>query len=259
MKMIMMAMFFFFTSVSSFALNTRVQKVKVVTKPLYGLVVVIDPGHGGLDNGNPDVDENGTKMTPEMCQKNHYCEADYTYPVAYLLKNEVEKNGGLVFLTATKKNGEEVSTIDGKTMVGRGKGLAKRVQYANSVYTKYSKNHKVVFISLHADSLPNPVEGVRIIYRRPYGKLASSLNSSFERAGRLRIRFPVVASGDWKNHGIQNEYILNPARGALTKEAVLIELADLKNARDRYRIGNPEIQKSYANCIVEALLQHIKK
>ena len=54
------------------------------TKPLYGKVIVIDPGHGGKDKG---------------AYYNNTYESDLNLLVSLNLKKQIEKRGALVYMT----------------------------------------------------------------------------------------------------------------------------------------------------------------
>lgn len=229
--------------------------------PLYGWVVVIDPGHGGADPGSNGVFE-GKRVV----------EAAYTYDIALRVSRMVKEQGGIPLLTildgkkeqnveASKVfpfNGAAVYAVDKKTRVHAGtSGLNKRLALGNAIASdkRYAK-HKKAWISIHFDVVgrKTDIQGVRII--TPPGnknlQLAKALQRSFGDAHRLRADDPVIASGD-RDHGLRRLFILSGLNRL--DQRVLIELGNFNNKTDMYRIRASNVRDAWATAIVRGLVQ----
>lgn len=245
--------------------------LSVAEKPqakLFGMVVVIDPGHGGNDPGSHG------KFTNSKGYELEVVEDEYTYDVARRLHRQVKNSGAIVFMTArdvfqTKPidlppdkvippDKTEIYTLNGERVGARTKGIRPRITYANQIFSKYPK-HRVVFISIHFDSTPNAdLAGVHLIApEKGRVDLSNSLASEFRKAGRLRMLmtngaeyFPVVTDGD-PNHGQRRIFVLREENKI--PQRVLIELGNFSNARDVWRIRDFEVREQYANIIASAL------
>ncbi len=225
------------------------------TRPaLSGWVVVLDPGHGGVDPGSSGT-FNGKRVV----------EDEYVFDVALRTRRIIRSMGGLSFLTIEDKVGERSlpaqsvfpdvrsETYTGTSVVVRAgsDGLNRRLAYGNSVSRKYPR-HKQAWISIHFDVLGRNrvIEGVRIIKARGSNKLADALGASFAKYNRLRDFAPVVQSGD-PQYGLRNLFILNGNNRI--REKVLVELGNFNNTTDVWRVRNPVTREAYARAIAEAL------
>ncbi|MCP3979716.1 MAG: hypothetical protein GY716_10375 [bacterium] len=170
---------------------------------LAGVVVVLDPGHGGRDLGTIN---------------NGIWEHDYVYDVACRLKHKLEREtAARVLLTLEdrqtgcspsardKLNANHQGTIQTDppflaTKKGQAKlGVNLRWYLANSIYGKEVKNgtdaDRVVFVSLHADSRHASLRGVMVYvpgaaYRtRTYGFNTKFYNQFREVRERRHVRF----------------------------------------------------------------------
>lgn len=170
----------------------RLQEARVESKGLEGVVVVIDPGHGGADQG-ASVPEHGLY------------EDELNYDIACRLKLLLEtRTGAKVFFTmhdpkqgfeprdvtrfASDKNEELLTTprywnADAKTSANL------RWYLANSVYEKEVRKgldpRKAVFISIHCDALHEKMRGTMIYvpgakYRRDREQPSGVVYASFE-------------------------------------------------------------------------------
>ena len=220
---------------------------------LYGLVAVVDPGHGGTDPGSFRVFK-GERVT----------ESEYVYDVSLRVARLIRERAGLALITI--KGGGERDLPADKILVGDHQerfatdntvvkagtvGLQKRLDFGNATKHRYPK-HSIVWLSIHFDVVGDlsSVEGVRIIAADTSSRLAQALERSFRSAKRLRDQAPLVSSGD-RVHGIRHLYVLGPKNEI--KEKVLIELGNFLNDADLWRIRDPEVRERYARTIVDAL------
>lgn len=223
---------------------------------LYGWVVVIDPGHGGMDPGSSGS-FSGERVV----------EDEYVYDVALRVFRLVKARQGLAFLTIRDKTGErnwrpqdvfpdertETFAWDGTVVRARTAGLLKRLFYGNTISRRYPR-HRQAWISIHFDVLVGnrDIEGVRIIAPDVDLRVAKALEKSFGNARRLRDGDSVVTSGD-SDHGLRRLFILS-SRNRI-REKVLLELGNFNNEADVWRIRNPAVREAYAKAIVQALEQ----
>ena len=221
---------------------------------LYGWVVVVDAGHGGMDPGASGV-----------FQGKRVVEDEYVFDVALRVRRMIQARGGLAIMTTVDNIGErnwvpfkvfpdertERFTTDG-TIVGAGTGgLRRRLRLGNQIKQKYSR-HRQVWISVHFDVRGRGGDdGVRIIAADTELQIAKSLERSFGNAKRLRDDDPVVESGD-RDHGIRRLFILSGENRI--KEKVLIELGNFRNEADVWRIRNHVVREAYAKAIVDSLV-----
>ncbi|OGI62772.1 hypothetical protein A2818_00815 [Candidatus Nomurabacteria bacterium RIFCSPHIGHO2_01_FULL_40_12] len=224
--------------------------------PLYGWMVVLDPGHGGTDPGS-----SGNFAGKRVV------EDEYVYDVALRAQRIIKSMGGLALLTIQDRRTGERSpraqevfpdyrgeTYTGRTSVVRAGtwGLNQRLAYGNMLNRKYPK-HNRAWISIHFDVVGRnrQIEGVRVIKSRTSTKLAEALRRSFGAYNWLREFAPVVENGD-DAYGIRSLHILNG--GNRFREKVLIELGNFNNTTDVWRVRNPVTREAYARAIATSLV-----
>lgn len=224
--------------------------------PLTGMVVVLDPGHGGADPGS-----NG------IFQGKRVHESGYVYDVSLRVRDLAEKLGARVYLTILDgkaprnltaqelipANSQARFAID-KTRVRAGTpGLSRRIRYGNQILAN-NPRAKVVWISVHFDvtGRRDEVKGVRVVTPNLKLDLAQEIVESFTDDRRQREDMPIVANGD-KEHGLRNLYVLGKANRI--EQKVLIELGNFLNITDVWRIRAWPIRQAYATAIVRALVE----
>ena len=223
-------------------------------------VVIIDPGHGGWDNGagvfiNNDKD-------------NLITESAYCFDVALRLEKLLKNDGIIVFKTTKsyQKNiidnnileiippcTDAVFSFD-ETVVDKGIwGLSKRIFFSNSKIKEYP-HYRIVFISIHFDISRSNLFGVRII--KGGNVISNYLFKEFKKKKLLsNSKIPILNNGD-KSQGIRHLFVLGDRN--LIPQKVIIELANLKNKRDLARLQNPKIRQEYALIIRKALEKYKK-
>lgn len=236
-----------------------------VRGPLGGMIVVIDPGHGGEDPGSWGEFGKGVIIR----------EDEYVFEVACRLKKLVGELGGTAVLTTDDSKSDcvlfsgpqneamvsdtnEHFALDGSLVNADREGLAKRTEFAGKILRE-NFWRRVVFVSLHFDALgTDSFEGVHFI--APEGadrRVVELLEASFRDGKRLQKKDgteyrPVVKSGDAAS-GTKRIYVLSPETN-MVKERVLIELGNFSNSRDVWRIRDADVRQHYAELVTKALM-----
>jgi N-acetylmuramoyl-L-alanine amidase len=197
-------------------------------------VIVIDPGHGGVNGGTISV----VDKRPEK---------EFTLDWARRLKLLLATNGWQVFLTRT--NDTDIA-------------LSNRVTVAES-------HHADVFISLHFNSLApdqKPV-GLATFCLTPAGMpstitrgfpdllLQNFPNNSFDAQNLQlaeRLHRALLHATGLEDHGVNRARFLGVLRGQ-HRPSVLIEAGFLSNPAEARRIENPDFRQKLAEGIAAAL------
>jgi N-acetylmuramoyl-L-alanine amidase len=230
-------------------------KPKPVPKPLAGLVLILDPGHGGEDPGAHDI-----------FRGENIWEAPYTFDQAARVKYFAERRGAKVYMTVVCKEvgghrnwsaqrileKEENCrfALDGsKAKAGRS-GLNRRVKFANNI-VKWHRGQKVVFLSIHFDIAGEGSRGAFVIVPSDYkpdiaGCIVGSLDD-------LASKAPLRVAGQG---GQKNLQVLRGFNGV--SEKILIELGNFNNERDNWLIRNYETRNRFAIRIADALQRYQK-
>ncbi len=267
-------------------------------KTLKGVHILLDPGHGGKD---PGAIQNGI------------WESEYVYDVSCRIKRLLERdtgasvhvmtrdteNGYKVFETKKiPKNQREVVDVHPPYKIKAGRsgtriGVNLRWYLANAIYRDLSAkkvpSDKIVFVSLHADSLHRSLRGAMVYvpgerfrkgkfghrgksYRR-YREVKSAKKVSFTRKQRLRDeavsrrlanailegyrqeKLPVHKHIPVRNHIRRGKRRFAPAviRGNQVPAKVLLETVNLGNKDDAKLLADPAGRERIARAVVAGL------
>lgn len=197
--------------------------------PLNGRVIVIDPGHGGIDGGT---------NTGGILEK------DINLEVALNLRRLLEKNGVNVIMTRTT----DVS-LDGLNSESPSRHKRDLLARANIVDKASPDN----FISIHvnAESSSSKVRGPMVFYFRKSEeskRLAEVLQKSIENAylnfgQKIPTRRPLANS---------SLFLLCNTKAP----GVIIEMGFLTNPDDKKLLTSKEFQKAIAEAVVQGLKEY---
>lgn len=191
----------------------------IAYKPLSGITIVLDAGHGGKDNG---------------AMSNGINEQDINLSIVLKLQPLLKQAGANVQLT---RDGNYDLASDGVDNRKRD-DMKKRVALINDELPD-------IFISVHLNAYPNTsVRGAQAFYQKdnPSSKeLANRIQTKFkELTGTNMIEKP----GDY--------YILNETN----KPGVLVECGFLSNPDDRSHLHDEAYQQQLAECLFDSILEY---
>lgn len=195
--------------------------------PLSGRVIVIDPGHGGVDGGSTYKD--GT------------LEKDINLQVSLKVKKLLEREGTNVIMTRAKDIA--LDHLNKKSEYRHKRDLISRVDIINSIAPE-------IFLSIHVNAQAgscqtsgpmvffnlNSVEG-----RRAAKLIQRKLEQAYKQFGHnVKTREPVANT---------SLYLLCNTK----YPGVIVELGFITNAKDRELLKTPEFQENVSKAIVSAL------
>lgn len=219
---------------------------------------VIDPGHGGKDPGTNPFVKQGDGLDA------HAFEAPLVFDTSLRLMKHIVENGGEAFLThySTRygirdiKNPQDyskqkynISTRNISTDTPA-QSLRERKAITQAIIkNKYNKGRKVVFISIHADYLPDKTRDlpITILYSRH-----TSLDNN--RSRRFAEKLAVAVTGSSANSRGMGLGVLynNPA-----DLEVLVELANLNNSHGAWRLRYHSYREKLAEILCKGLIDSL--
>ena len=273
-------------------------KITARASDLRGVHIILDAGHGGDDIG---------------ARRNGVHEDDYVYDILCRIKDLAEKTTDASVLTTLKDRSSGFQPLPGPFLIDRDEqllttpvydmrkphvttaGVNLRWYLVNSYYRRLMREgvdpQKVVFLSLHADSLHPSARGAMVYvpgqaFRgQTYGhagrlyarqevtelryvkfspqerersegfsrRLASRLIDAF-RAARL----PVHADKPVRDHVIRMRRTYAPAviRSSLVPQSLLLEVVNLANGHDAALLKEEQFRQKVAAAVVDALKRH---
>lgn len=183
-------------------------------------VIVLDPGHGGLDNGASiaGVDEDELNLE-----------------ISFALKEELESRGATVYMTRT----------DDQDMTRRNYNYSKQDDmYLRAL--KIDEYQPDLFLSIHLNSSNSSAWGSQVFYYKKSedGKrLADSIHNQMK-----------TLTGTRKNISSSSFYILRATQSL----GVLIECGFLSNANERGQLKSRSYHKKLATVISDGLQDYFQ-
>ncbi|GAA0503773.1 N-acetylmuramoyl-L-alanine amidase CwlD [Salinibacillus aidingensis] len=194
--------------------------------PLSGKVIVLDPGHGGVDGGAVGEDDSQEK--------------DIALSTVKYLRDYLQEAGALVYLT---REGDYDLAAEGTNGYSKRKAedIRKRVQFVKD------KNPDM-FISVHLNAIPQTKwSGAQTFYHPSVKKnehLAKFIQSEIRRNLENTTR---------KAQSVDNIYILKHT----DQPSALVEIGFLSNPHERDLLKTDDYQQKMAASIYEGVLRYI--
>lgn len=188
-------------------------------QPLSGIRVVLDPGHGGMDDG---AYSNGVK------------EDEINLKIAMKLKKLLNDAGAEVVLT---RDGD-FDLAEEKAKNRKREDMKKRVELINDKKTD-------IFLSIHLNAYPNTsVKGAQAFYEKDNevsNVFADIIQKHFKRLTNTKM---TSKAGDY--------YILNNAK----KIGALVECGFLSNYEDKQKLITDAYQDEVAKSLYESIAEY---
>jgi N-acetylmuramoyl-L-alanine amidase len=184
-----------------------------------GMMVIIDPGHGGDDEGAKSL------------VKPIYCEKNFNLVAARFLQNHLEKLG--IRTLMTREQDVFVS-------------LNQRAQMA--------KRDNEIFVSVHFNAAQSPsAEGIEVFY---YNAKDNAERTAKSKALAHAVFTQVMASTEAKPRGVKhgNYHVIRET----TVPAILIEGGFLTHADELERIKNPDYLKKLMWGAAQGVASYLK-
>ncbi|OSY12249.1 S-layer protein [Bacillus mycoides] len=192
---------------------------------LEGKAIIIDPGHGGIDSGNPGYYEKESQTVLDVSLR--------------LQKIFEKKTPFTVLFTRTDDTRPGTSASD---------SLKKRVEFAQ-------KNNGDIFVSIHGNGTESKNgQGTETFYYESATARGTNPNVSESRLLAEKIQERLVDALGTKDRGVKKGdlYVIREN----TMPAVLAELAFVDNKNDADKIATPEQRQSAAEAIYQGILDY---
>lgn len=195
--------------------------ISAKTLPLLGVVITIDPGHGGRDPGT---------------MYNSIKEKDLNLEISKVLEKELTKNGAIVYMIRTSDI--DLSSIyDSKKKRG---DLYRRL-------LKIKENKSNLYLSIHINWYQNSThKGAEVLYNsinKNNKILAESIMNEFKTNQKSKREIKKTNLYMYKN---------------ITTPGVLIETGYLSNPTERRLLQSENYQKELAKSITNGVKNYLK-
>ncbi|MFC0469709.1 N-acetylmuramoyl-L-alanine amidase CwlD [Halalkalibacter kiskunsagensis] len=193
--------------------------------PLSGKVIVVDPGHGGIDGG--------------AVSKSGILEKEVTLLISEKLRDYLQESGALVLMT--REDDHDLANADTKRVRQRkNEDLKRRVDIVND-------SDADLFVSLHLNAIPSPRwSGAQTFYNRTIPE-----NERIAKFVQDEVRRNLENTSR-QAKPIHNVYLLKHAE----TPGVLIEAGFLSNPTEAELLQTEEYQQKIAASIYQGILRH---
>ena len=191
--------------------------------PLFGKVIYIDAGHGGVDPG---------AMYKDIMEK------DINLNISKILEDKLTKLGAIVYLT---RYGDYDLAVN-NTINRKRSDLSRRGNIIN-------RSMCDLFVSIHLNAESTEVwRGAQVFYDDVNDK-----NEEFAKILQSNFKKVLYSKREYK---LTNEMYLQKR---IERPGVLIEVGFLSNANDRYLLKQESYQNKVANVIADSMIQYFDK
>lgn len=210
----------------SYRMNQRVS-FQQWNLPLAGKVIVIDPGHGGIDGG---------------ATFNGVIEKNVTLPISLRLRDYLQEQGALVLMTREK---------DVDLASSNSRSIRERKRTDLIARTKFINNSEAdLYISVHANAFPQVnSKGAQTFYSPKF--------SENKQAAKLVQAEFIRNLKNTKRHAkpMESVYLVKHAN----KPGVLVEVGFLSNDEERRNLQNKVYQDDIALSIYTGVIRYFLK
>lgn len=191
--------------------------------PLFGKVIYIDAGHGGVDPG---------AMYKNIMEK------DINLSISKILEDKLTKLGAIVYLT---RYGDYDLAVN-NTINRKRSDLSRRGNIIN-------RSMCDLFVSIHLNAESTGIwRGAQVFYDDVNEK-----NEEFAKILQSNLKKSLYSKRDYK---LTNDMYLQKR---VERPGVLIEVGFLSNANDRYLLKQESYQNKVANAIADSMIQYFNK
>ncbi|MGE1115063.1 N-acetylmuramoyl-L-alanine amidase CwlD [Priestia megaterium] len=193
--------------------------------PLSGKVIVLDPGHGGVDGGAVGEDE--------------VLEKEITLKISLMLRDYLQEQGALVIMTREKD--EDLAAKDTR-------GYSRRkVEDLKNRLTMINKSNANLYLSIHLNAIPSSAwRGAQTFY---YGSLKENEQVAKLIQQELRNNLDNTTR---EAKAIQTLYLLKHSK----PPGALVEVGFLSNPTERKMLQSKRYQKKLAESIYEGVSRY---
>ncbi len=241
------------TTTTTTAPTTTVPTTMVTTTTdtagtLVGAVIVLDPGHNGMNRAHPDeinqiVDiGTGTKAcnTTGTSTVDGFPEASFTWELAQMTRGKLESLGATV--TMTRRNND-----------GWGPCITERAAIGNRAGAD-------AVISIHADGGPSSGRGFHVIYPKVVSGLTDDIAEDSKRLAHAIHDAFLVTGMPVSDYLGSDGYTVRDDLGGLTLSdvpVVFLEAGNMRNGTDAALLIDPAFQESMADALVAGLVDYL--
>ena len=217
----MRKLFFIILTLTLFLLSVFKVDANNLTFPLIGKTIIIDPGHGGVDQGASYQD---------------IYEAEINLEISFKLKKELEKQGASVIMTR-----EGSYDLSNPNAIYRKKSdFDNRIKLINN-------SDANLYLSIHLNEYTNPVYyGPQIFY---IGKFKE--NKTLAEILQKELNDSLLTKRQIKTMG--NSYYMYEK---LNVKGVLIECGFLSNPRERNNLLSEEYQIKFVKLVTNGIIKY---
>ena len=209
--------------------DCALKTVETISSPMSNTVVLIDPGHGGIDKGASEGDA---------------IEKELNLQISMLLKSYIEENGGICYMTRA----EDTNTAD----PNRPKGVSQKQSDLKTRKKNIDDFNADIFVSIHMNKFAqSKYSGLQVFYDKNYPEskaLAEAIQQTAKDIVDKNNTRTAKATGE-------NIYVLKGNE----IPSVLVECGFLSNVQEREALKNPQYQRKVAWGIYLGIMNYLNR